>query len=124
MAKTIAKVLGAVFVLLGLAGSVRPDFLGAHLSPTHNLIYIVSGAIALYFGFASSTAGARAFALVFGVVYLLLGLVAWFMGTGAEHMFSVGTLLMLGKADHIVHILFGIIFLAGGLLGDPTIPPP
>jgi hypothetical protein len=32
-------------------------------------------------------------------------------------MFNVGTLLMLGKMDHIIHILLGIVFLIGGLLG-------
>ena len=39
------------------------------------------------------------------------------MGTGPDHMFNVGTLLMLGKMDHIIHILLGVIFLAGGALG-------
>jgi hypothetical protein len=32
-------------------------------------------------------------------------------------MFNVGSLLMFGKMDHIIHILLGIIFLAGGALG-------
>jgi hypothetical protein len=32
-------------------------------------------------------------------------------------MFHVGTLLELGKVDHIIHILLGVVFLAGGLLG-------
>ncbi|MFN2578550.1 MAG: DUF4383 domain-containing protein [Pyrinomonadaceae bacterium] len=117
MAKTVCKILGVVFVLVGIGGFLMPTLLGAHLTPPHNLVHIVSGAIALYFGFAGSPSGARAFCLIFGVVYLLLGVVGWFMGTGPEHMFNVGTLLMLGKMDHIIHILLGLVFLIGGALG-------
>ncbi|HEV8588431.1 MAG TPA: DUF4383 domain-containing protein [Pyrinomonadaceae bacterium] len=117
MAKTICKILGVVFVLVGIAGFVAPTLLGAHLTPVHNLVHIVSGAIALYFGFAGSAGGAKGFCLIFGIVYLLLGVAGWFLGTGADHMFSIGTLLMLGKVDHIIHLLLGIIFLIGGLLG-------
>src|SRR5439155_9469866 len=97
MAKTICKILGVVFVLVGICGFLAPTLLGAHLTPAHNLVHLVSGAIALYFGFAGSAGAARAFCLIFGVVYLFLGVVGWFMGTGRERMFNVGTLLMLGK---------------------------
>jgi len=117
MAKTICKLLGVVFVLVGICGFLMPHLLGAHLTPPHNLVHLVSGAIALYFGFAGSGSAARAFCLIFGAVYLLLGVVGWFMGVGADHMFNVGSLLMLGKMDHIIHILLGVIFLIGGALG-------
>jgi len=117
MAKTVCKILGVVFVLVGICGFVAPTLLGAHLTPAHNLVHIVSGAIALYFGFAGSPGGARAFCLIFGAVYLLLGVVGWFMGTGPDHMFPVGSLLMLGKVDHIIHVLLGVVFLIGGALG-------
>ncbi|PYS24050.1 MAG: hypothetical protein DMF72_07000 [Acidobacteria bacterium] len=117
MAKTVCKLLGVVFVIVGIAGFVAPHLLGAHLSPAHNLVHIVSGAIALYFGFAGSAGAARGFCIIFGIVYLLLGICGWFLGTGADHMFALGTLLMLGKVDHIIHILLGVIFLAGGALG-------
>ena len=117
MAKTICKLLGIVFVLVGVAGFVSHDLLGAHLNTAHNAVHIVSGLIALYFGFAGSAGGARGFCFLFGIVYLLLGVCGWFLGTGPDHMFNVSTLLMLGKMDHIIHILLGVIFLAGGLLG-------
>lgn len=117
MAKTVCKLLGVVFVLVGIAGFVAPTLLGAHLTMAHNLVHIVSGAIALYFGFAGSASGAKGFCIIFGIVYLLLGVCGWFLGTGPEHMFHIGTLLELGKMDHIIHILLGVIFLAGGVLG-------
>jgi len=117
MAKTVCKILGVVFVLVGIAGFVAPTLLGAHLTMAHNLVHIVSGAIALYFGFAGSGGGARGSCIIFGIVYLLLGICGWFLGTGPDHMWPIGTLLMLGKVDHIIHILLGVIFLAGGALG-------
>src|SRR4051812_12102650 len=80
MAKTVCKILGVVFVIVGVAGFVAPGLLGAHLSPVHNLVHLVSGAIALYFGFAGSFSGARAFCLIFGAVYLLLGIVGFVLG--------------------------------------------
>ena len=54
MAKTVCKILGVVFVLVGLCGFAAPGLLGAHLTPVHNVVHIVSGLIALYFGFAGT----------------------------------------------------------------------
>ena len=115
MAKAIAKILGVVLLLIGIAGFVRHDLLGANLNTPHNAVHIVTGIIAIYFGFAGSANGARAFCLIFGAIYLLLGAVLYGMGTGPEHVKMVGP-LMLGTRDHIIHVVVGIIFLAGGLL--------
>ena len=120
MAKTVCKLLGVVFVIVGIAGFVAPTLLGAHLSMAHNLVHIISGAIALYFGFAGSAGGAKGFCFIFGIVYLLLGVCGWFIGTGVDHMLNIPStnpILMLGKVDHIIHVLLGVVFLAGGLLG-------
>jgi hypothetical protein len=114
MAKTVCKILGVVFLLVGVAGFAKPDLLGAHLNPPHNVVHIVSGVIALYFGFAGSISGAKAFALVFGVVYLALGILGLAMGGGAEHLWQVGP-LHFGQVDHGIHIVLGVVFLAGGL---------
>ena len=114
MAKTVCKILGVVFLLVGLCGFVAPNLLGAHLSPIHNVIHIVSGAIALYFGFAGTLSGAKTFCLVFGVVYLALGILGLALGTGDDRMWMLGP-LHFGNADHGIHVLLGVIFLAGGL---------
>ncbi len=114
MAKTVCKILGVVFLLVGVLGFAKADLLGAHLSPAHNIVHLVSGVIALYFGFAGTLSGAKAFSLVFGVVYMALGILGMAMGTGADRMLMLGP-LHFGQADHGVHILLGVIFLAGGL---------
>ena len=115
MAKTVCKILGVVFLLVGVCGFAAPHLLGAHLTPPHNLVHIVSGVIALYFGFAGSLGGARGFCLVFGVVYLALGILGLTLGDKMhDRLWEVGP-LMLGYADHGIHLLLGVVFLAGGL---------
>jgi uncharacterized membrane protein HdeD (DUF308 family) len=117
MAKTVCKLLGIVFLLVGVCGFFAPNLLGAHLSPPHNLVHIVSGIIAIYFGFAGSLSGARGFCLVFGIVYLALGFLGQFVFGDPAHgrMWHV-LVLELGQVDHFIHILLGVVFLAGGLL--------
>jgi hypothetical protein len=105
MAKTVCKILGVVFLLVGVAGFASPGLLGAHL---------VSGVIALYFGFAGSLTGAKGFCLVFGVLYLALGVVGMAIGVDGDRMWTVGP-LHLGQIDHAIHILLGIVFIAGGM---------
>jgi hypothetical protein len=114
MAKTVCKILGVVFLLVGVIGFAKADLLGAHLSPAHNVVHLVSGVIALYFGFAGTLSAAKAFSLVFGVVYVALGILGMALGTGADRMWMLGP-LHFGQADHGIHILLGVIFLAGGL---------
>jgi uncharacterized protein DUF4383 len=127
MAKTIATVLGIVFILVGLVGFIVPGFLGTHLSLAHNLVHIISGAVALYFGLAGTLAGARLFCLVFGAVYLLLGVVGFVLGKEGTatvahigpdaHLFAlIPGQLELGTMDHYVNILLGVVFLIGGLI--------
>ncbi|HUR97152.1 MAG TPA: DUF4383 domain-containing protein [Pyrinomonadaceae bacterium] len=117
MAKTIATILGAAFILVGLLGFAAPNVLGMHLSAAHNVIHLVSGAISLYLGLAGTLSAARMFCLIFGAVYLLLGLVGFVMGDGSDRMLTlIPNSLMFGTMDHIVHILLGAIYLIGGLM--------
>jgi uncharacterized membrane protein YuzA (DUF378 family) len=110
MAKTVAKVMGLVLLLVGVLGFTHVlDSLGAHLSPAHNLVYILTGVIALYFGFAGSLSSAKGFCIIFGLVYLLLGICGLVLGE-----LHIGP-LTLGKVDHGINVLVGTIFLAGGL---------
>jgi Domain of unknown function (DUF4383) len=130
MAKTICKILGVVFILVGIVGFLAPGLLGMHLSLAHNLVHIISGALALYFGFAGTLSGARLFCIIFGVVYGLLGVAGFLAGSNTPHTVAgvpphtsdsslLGVLpgsLELASMDHIVHILLAILFLVGGFL--------
>jgi uncharacterized membrane protein HdeD (DUF308 family) len=116
MAKTVCKLLGVVFLLVGICGFFAPHLLGAHLTPPHNLVHIVSGVIAIYFGFSGSLSGAKSFCLVFGVVYLALGILGLFVfgDPTMDRMWHVGP-LELARIDHLIHVILGLVFLGGGL---------
>ncbi len=130
MAKTICKILGIAFILIGILGFLAPGMMGFHLSLAHNLIHLVSGALALYFGFAGTLSGARAFCIAFGVVYGLLGVAGYALGTDRQHTLAgvpahgsdsnllqvIAGQLELASMDHGLHILLGIVFLIAGLL--------
>jgi hypothetical protein len=115
MAKTVCKILGLVFLIGGVCGFVAPTLPGFHLTPAHNLVHIVSGVAALYFGFAGSLGGAKGFCLIFGIVYVGLGLLGMTMGDPAmNRMWHVGP-LELAMQDHGLHLILGAIFLGSGL---------
>ena len=126
MAKTICTLLGIVLLLVGLLGFVNHDLMGTHLSAAHNIVHILSGAIALYLGLKGTLSAARMFCLVFGVVYLLLGLAGFLFGgqgtpgvpgpVDARLLKVLPGVLEFGTADHGVHILLGAVFLLGGFL--------
>ena len=121
-AKKIASALGAVFIVVGLIGFAVPTVMGMHLSVAHNIVHLVSGALALYFGLKGNLAGARTFCILFGAVYGLLGLVGFVAGTGSDRMFTViPDRLMLGTMDHAIHLVLGAVFLIAGLYKKPMI---
>ena len=119
MAKTFCKVLGVVFLLVGVAGFAAPRLLDAHLNPAHNVVHIVSGVLALYFGFAGTLSAAKAFSLIFGIVYLGLGMLGLAFGAPPDRTWMVGP-QHFGTADHSIHLLLGAAFLAGGLFTKKT----
>jgi preprotein translocase subunit Sss1 len=114
MAKTVATVIGVVFVLVGIVGFIRPDLMGAHLTKLHNIVHLVSGVASLYFGTKATRGSARSFCLAFGLVYGLLGVVGYLVGA-PDHMLTLwGQHFRLGPADHYIHIAIGVLYLIGG----------
>ena len=132
MTKTILNILGTVFVVVGIAGFVSPGLGGTHLSPAHNVIHIVSGALALWFGLRGTLHGARTFSWIFGLVYGLLGVAGMLFGhSGTASMHDMGAdsklltvipnVLELGRNDHVLHIIIGILFVAAALIARPVV---
>ena len=127
MAKTASTLIGVVFIIVGIAGFVSHDLMGTHLSMVHNVVHLVSGAAALYFGTKGTLAQAKAFALIFGIVYAGLGAAGFFAGTpgqpgegvpgpGDDRMLKVlPGMLELGTRDHIIHIAIGALFILAAL---------
>src|SRR5678815_3466089 len=91
MTKTILSIMGTLFVVIGIAGFVSPGLGGTHLSPAHNVIHLVSGALALWFGLKGTMGAARTFSWVFAAVYGLLGLAGMIFGHSGVGMHDMGT---------------------------------
>jgi hypothetical protein len=127
MAKRLCTIVGAVLLLVGLAGFAAPLLLGLHLSLAHNVIHLVSGAIALYLGTKGTESAARSFCWIFGIVYALLGVAGFVAGEPGTPSVPDGSpaddrllalvpgTLELGTIDHGIHVLIGILFIVGAL---------
>lgn len=110
MTKNILYVLGAVFLVIGVLGFFNNPILGVfHVNLAHNIIHLVSGVLAIYFGSRGEVQG-KTFALVIGVVYLLVTVLGFIQGSGP--LFGV---VELDTADNFLHLLLSIVFLAIGL---------
>jgi hypothetical protein len=134
MANRIATILGIGFLLVGVLGFVAPSVLGMHLSAAHNVVHLVTGAVSLWLGLKGTVSAAKTFCIVFGLVYLLLG-VAGFAAGGegdpgvpgphdARLLRIIPGTLEFGTMDHGVHILLGAVYLIGGLMTRPVVRTP
>jgi len=120
----LLSVIGVVLVLAGVLGFVVPGLFGMHLSGLHNAIHIVSGLLALYFGLKGTPSAARLFSLVFGSIYGLLGMVGLLAGGTHGMWVVIPNHLALGMADHIVHIVLGVVLVFVGVLQTAKVVRP
>jgi hypothetical protein len=115
---------GALLAVVGLLGFIAPGFMGMHLSAAHNILFLLSGALAIYFGLIAAQTAARTFCLLFGAVYSLFGL-AGFVAGGAGYTFTmIPGSLVLGTMDHLVHLILGAVFLSVGWVQKPATATP
>ena len=123
MSKTVCKIIGVVLLLVGLAGFVQPHLLGMHLTTIHNVVHLLTGLIAVYLGFAGTFTAARTFCLVFGAVYLALGILGFVApGLVATVLGHDGPLSARELSpDNAVHVLLGAAFLVVGLMSPRVV---
>jgi hypothetical protein len=126
-AQKVCISLGVVFIAAGLIGIVVPDLIGMHLSLTHNILHLGSGAISLWVGYGEEPRKAYMFSLVFGIAYALMGIAGFVFGTegysilGArvtdQNLFRIiPDILEFGTMDHLVHMIFGFTLCASAFI--------
>ncbi len=119
-AKTYAMWGGIIFLVIGVLGLVNigvsnNKFIGLLNSDTlEDLIHIVVGAILAYFGFRGTDAQAANWAMIFGVVFLVVGVVGFLLPTLFGLIPS-----RLGAIDNIVHLAYGAVGVWAGRAYKP-----
>jgi hypothetical protein len=124
--RLVATIFGAVYILVGLLGFAVTGgvafvatsgglLLGVfEVNPLHNIAHLLIGAVLLVAGLTRVTA-AKAANTTVGAVYLLLGIVGFFLvGTSAN-------ILALNTPDHFLHLVSAIVLLGVGLAAERTV---
>jgi hypothetical protein len=124
--RLLATVLGAVYLLVGLAGFVVTSGVGFaategenlllfEVNPLHNVVHLGIGAALLLA--SRSVSAAKAVNVTVGAVYLLVGVVGLFLvGTAAN-------IIALNGADNVLHLGSAILLLGVGLAADKQAAP-
>ena len=118
--RIVATVFGAVYLLVGLLGFAVTGGVGFiategglllgifEVNPLHNIAHLLIGAALLATGLMSVRA-AKTTNITVGAVYLLLGIVGFFLvGTALN-------ILALNTFDHFLHLASAIVLLGVGL---------
>jgi hypothetical protein len=130
VATTLCKLLGSIFVVIGLLIIVR----GAPVDRYHNLLHLVWGAMALLIGFGAPAVTAKWFVTGSGAAYLILGLCGMLLGNPMMNLeWHIGQMHLHGD-DHKFHLVLGTLMLMAGLLSghrlslrravEGGVPPP
>ncbi|MDB5254198.1 MAG: TonB-dependent siderophore receptor [Parcubacteria group bacterium] len=113
MGKTLAMVLGYVFVILGVLGFISNPLVGStgyFLADTvHNLIHLVSGIVFLWVAYGAPMKSG-AVLKIFGVVYLLIAILGFFQAGDVLLGF-----ISSNMHDTWLHLVLGVVLLVGGL---------
>ena len=118
-AKGFALLVGVLFLAAGLMGFVNNPIIGDspdvifHADTLHSSIHIASGVLFILFALITP-AGTVPFMIVFGIVYLLLGILGLIdIGTGG--MGKVLGFLHVNGPDNLLHIGLGLLILVGAI---------
>ncbi|MBF4461401.1 MULTISPECIES: DUF4383 domain-containing protein [unclassified Rathayibacter] len=118
--RLLATVFGAVYVVVGLLGFVVTggvQFLSTQgglllgifeVNPLHNIAHLLIGGALLIAGL-STVSAARSVNVTVGAVYLLLGIVGFFLVNTALNVLALNT------ADHFLHLASALVLLGVGL---------
>jgi hypothetical protein len=131
MIKTILDISGTMLLVLAVGGLVSPGAGGAHFSHVHNSINLVSGGFALWYGLKGTVDGARAFSWIMAGFYGALAIAGFAVGGRGNPAFAPSLsdselwaiapgVLEFGRADHVLHLMIAIAFIAGALMAKPV----
>lgn len=127
--RLLATIFGAVYLLVGALGFAVTggvSFIATEgglllglfaVNPLHNIAHLLIG-LALLIAGTSTVAASRTVNTVVGGLYLLLGIVGFFL---VDTAFNI---LALNTADHFLHLGSAIVLLGVGLAADKSARSP
>ncbi len=104
MAKTVAKVLGIIFIILGIVGFFIQFDNFFSLTVTHDIVHLVSGIILL--AASGSEATAALWSKIVGIIYA----VVFIIGLFTNHIAGINLL----PADDVLHLIIVAVLLYAG----------
>jgi uncharacterized membrane protein HdeD (DUF308 family) len=114
----LEALLGLILIALGLAGLGSPTLVGTHLTTGHDVIFLITGLLALAYGLKAKPENSRTLCIVFGIFYFALGTAGFIIGANENLIWRViPNSIELGLRDHILHIILGLAFIAASLAG-------
>jgi hypothetical protein len=109
IAATVSKIMGVVFLLVGILGFFSGhELMGFGVNAAHNIVHLASGALALWAGF-NGEKYARMYCLGFGAVYGLVTIL------GFLNVPFVIELLNINQADNFLHLAITAVLIFAGL---------
>lgn len=124
--RLVGTLFGAVYVLVGLLGFAVTGGVGFlatdgglllgifEVNPLHNIAHLLIG-VALLIAGLSNVRAAKSANTTVGAVYLLLGVVGFFIAGTALNILALNT------ADHFLHLASAIVLLGVGLSADKSV---
>ncbi len=116
MAKKLAKILGVVFIVVGILGFISNPIVGAmgffHANFMHNLVHIILGLILVMCGTEEKSS---LWLKIVGVVYLLVAILGFMMTSGGMVSSILG--IEINSADNWLHLVLALVVFYAGFSG-------
>ncbi|MFH1473237.1 MAG: DUF4383 domain-containing protein [bacterium] len=119
MGKTIIKLFGWIFLVLGILGFFSNPIIGSgigawfHTDFNHNLVHLITGLIFLWVAYRATVKTADTLK-VFGVVYLVIAVLGWLLVSGTGTLLG---LIEVNGAGNWLHLILGLLLLWAGMSG-------
>jgi Domain of unknown function (DUF4383) len=124
-ASLYAGLIGAVLLVAGIIGFFYSASFGSPgnvddvlgilaVNAWHNLVHILSGVLGLA-AFASGPRASRIYALVFGVVYIVVSIWGFIIGNYE----SILGFIPVNTEDNILHLILGVLGVGAYAASDP-----
>ena len=117
IARTYALIIGWLLTAVGIVGFFFPAglLLGVlEVNVLHNIVHVVTGLVALFFGYYMTGHYSRTFDQWLGIVYAIITVVG--VATAGLGAASILGILPVNLADNVLHLAVAVTALAAGFL--------